>query len=102
MQALAGLHDHSRFHGDVKPDNLMVNMRPDGTDVVATLIDFGSASAFGTGGLSTSICYNKVHCITMIIAYASHPMHAVAVLTVSSLHLCLYIKVGLSHTKYVM
>ena len=57
LQALAGLHDHRTFHGDIKPNNLMVDMGPDGTGVLATLIDFGSAAVFGTGGPSLTASF---------------------------------------------
>ena len=35
----------------------MVDMQPDGTGVLATLIDFGSADVFGTGGSSLTASF---------------------------------------------
>jgi serine/threonine-protein kinase len=50
-QAADGLqaaHDMSMLHRDIKPDNIMLGRRPDGTYLVK-LVDFGIARTYGSG-----------------------------------------------------
>jgi serine/threonine protein kinase len=45
--AIAHIHEHNIYHGDIKPSNIMIIEREDGTNEIK-LIDFGLASYFNS------------------------------------------------------
>jgi eukaryotic-like serine/threonine-protein kinase len=47
FSGIAHLHEHRIFHGDIKPANIMIIERDDGT-IEIKLVDFGESSHFGS------------------------------------------------------
>ncbi len=56
LDAIAYVHERGLVHNDLKPDDIFVNMRPDGGfDVV--LVDLGLAARAGRGGPGGTVAY---------------------------------------------
>lgn len=56
LDAVAHVHDHGLVHNDLKPDDIFVSMRPDGTFSVV-LVDLGLAARAGHGGPGGTVAY---------------------------------------------
>ena len=56
LDAVAYVHERGLVHNDLKPDDIFVSMRPDGTFEV-TLVDLGLAARAGRGGPGGTVAY---------------------------------------------
>jgi len=54
LQGLGMIHGCGLIHGDIKPDNLRVKMRPNGSQLQLVIIDLGTCCPTGAG--QSSFC----------------------------------------------
>ena len=73
LQALAAVHGQGVVHGDVKPDNLRLGMREDGSHAKLVVVDLGSAVPTDTRKPHTSVRMLWALRASLILRSVLHP-----------------------------